>query len=103
MIWGSFSLILKPPKGSLLGLERGSLSWVWIGRVSFVEKLNFQAVIKSAASAASPKAKIQESRGASERRLGCVGLRRESVRFPDIQKLETLNSLIFDLIWVMWD
>ena len=23
--------------------------WIWIGRVSFVEKLNFQAVIKSAA------------------------------------------------------
>ena len=28
------------------------------------KKLNFQAVIKSAASAASPKTKIQESRGA---------------------------------------
>ena len=32
--------------------------------------LNFQAVIKSAASEASAKTKIQESRGASERRLG---------------------------------
>ena len=34
------------------------------------EKLDFQAVIKSAASAASPKTKIQESREASGRRLG---------------------------------
>ena len=32
--------------------------------------LNFQAAIKLAASAASPKNKIQESRGASGRRLG---------------------------------
>ena len=35
-----------------------------------VEKLNFEAVIKSAASAASPKTKIQESGGASGRRVG---------------------------------
>ena len=35
-----------------------------------MEKLNFQAVIKSVASAASPKTKIQESRGASVRQLG---------------------------------
>ena len=34
------------------------------------KKLNFQAVIKSAASTASPMTKIQESRGASGRRLG---------------------------------
>ena len=57
-------------EGFFACIGRGSLSWIWIGRVSFVEKLNFQAVIKSAASAASPKTKIQESRGASGRRLG---------------------------------
>ena len=58
-------------EGSLIALVgfsvwigKGSWSWIWIGRVSFVEKLNFQAVIKSAASAASPKTKIQESGGA---------------------------------------
>ena len=34
---------------------------------SFLKKLNFQAVIKPAASAASLKTKVQESRGASER------------------------------------
>ena len=43
---------------------KGLLVLDLIGRVCFVEKLNFQAVIKSAASAASPKTKIQESRGA---------------------------------------
>ena len=32
-----------------------------------------------------------------------IGLRRESVDFPDIQKVETPNSWIFDLIWVIWD
>ena len=41
--------------------------WVKMGD-SFVEKLNFHAVIKSAASAASPNTKIEESRGASGRR-----------------------------------
>ena len=51
-------------EGFSVWIGKGSLSWIWIGRVSFVEKLNFQAVIKSAASAASPKTKIQESRGA---------------------------------------
>ena len=40
------------------------------GLVTLVRKPNFQAVIKSAASAASPKTKIQESRGASGQRLG---------------------------------
>ena len=34
------------------------------GTVLLALKLNFQAVIKTAASAASPKPKIQESRGA---------------------------------------
>ena len=34
------------------------------------QKLHFQVVIKSDASAAYPKTKIQESRGASGRRLG---------------------------------
>ena len=38
--------------------------WIKMGD-SFVEKLNFQAVIKSAASAASLKTKIPESKGAS--------------------------------------
>ena len=42
--------------------QKPSFHWFW--------KLNFQAVIKSAASAASPKTKIQESRGASGQRLG---------------------------------
>ena len=56
-------------EGFSVWIGRGSLPWIWIGRVSFVKKLNFQAVIKSAASAASPKTKIQESRGASGRRL----------------------------------
>ena len=50
--------------GFLVWIGKGSLSWIWIGRLCFVEKLNFQAVIKSAASEASPKTKIQESRGA---------------------------------------
>ena len=40
------------------------------GFLLLVLKLNFQAVIKSAASAASLKTKTQESRGASGRRLG---------------------------------
>ena len=35
------------------------------GTLLIVVKLDFQAAIKSAASAASPKTKIQESRGAS--------------------------------------
>ena len=42
--------------------------------------LNFQAVVKSAASAASPKTKIQESRGASARQLGWRAT--ETVRLP---------------------
>ena len=54
--------------------------WIWIGRVSFVEKLNFQGTIKLAASAASPKTKIQESRGASGRRLGWRAT--ETARLP---------------------
>ena len=74
-------------KGSLLALG-GVLwlgfvkfvIWIWIGRVSFAGKLNFQAVIKSAASAASPKTKIQESRGASGRRLGWRAT--ETARLP---------------------
>ena len=36
----------------------------WTVRAYIPKKLKFQAVIKSAASAASPKTKIQESRGA---------------------------------------
>ena len=40
------------------------------GSLLIVLELNFQAVIKLAASAAPPKTKIQESRGASGRRLG---------------------------------
>ena len=54
--------------------------WIGIGRVSFVEKLNFQAMIKLAASAASPKTKIQEYRGASGRRLGWRAT--ETTRLP---------------------
>ena len=50
-------MVLRPGSGSLVGLEG-----------FFV--LDLEAVIKSAASAASPKTKIQESRGASGRRLG---------------------------------
>ena len=40
-------------EGFSVWIGKGSLSWIWIGRISFVEKLNFQAVIKSAASTAS--------------------------------------------------
>ena len=67
---GFLFFVFETWEGFSVWIGTGSLSWMWIGRASFVEKLNFQAVIKSAASAASPKAKIQESRGASGRRLG---------------------------------
>ena len=39
---------------------------------AFPDYVKFQAVIKSAASAASRQTKIQESRGASARRLGVI-------------------------------
>ena len=47
-------------------------------------KLNFQAVIKSATSAASPKTKIQESRGASGMPAdnGSAGGRRKQLGSP---------------------
>ena len=49
--------------------DLGFLCLHWKG-VFVLDLLNFQAVIKSVASAASPKTKIQESTGASGRRLG---------------------------------
>ena len=98
MIWGSFSLLLSSGRGSLLALK-GVLClgfvicviWIWIGKVSFVEKLDFQGVIKSAASAASPKTKIQESRGASGRRLGRRA--KETARLPWIPGFWSSGSL----------
>ena len=70
------------------------------GTLLLVLKLNFQAVIKSAASAASPKTKIQESRGANGRwkRLGSPGFRDfglrggcPSSRLDHSLKVELLN------------
>ena len=57
-------------KGKPVGREKGGVMDLTPHEGGEMKKLNFQAVIKSAASAASPKTKIQESRGASGRRLG---------------------------------
>ena len=61
-------------------------------------ELNFQAVIKSAASSASPKTKIQESRGANGRRLGWRAT--ETARLPWIPAILVFGeaALAADLI-----